>query len=502
MRIYITIICFVLILSQAYAKKIATNPGSPNSAVAGPLQEGPWFFIHPQNTVSPLLFDLKGTNQINVENIAVFNGIVNNQKVARISLNKGVHIANSAVFATSKIQTSRGPLAINSAIHFLNGSVYQFRKAENEQTTSWEHLSGTNMTGTLEIEPGSDKHINGYISYEGSGKFTFPVGNGNGQFYPLTVDGNTGQTITTAWISGDPSQSLDSTDSQPAHNRASLTGNVKSVYPNGQWDWHIRNAGVALSGENAPANVTPVSPIAISITIPTDIDLINGNSTNLRLVGWNGGAWEEISNSSISPGILSASVNRTYSAITIGTVDQGALPVKLVAFAVKQEETATVLTWETAEEKDSESFEIERSPNGNDWIKLGSIIANGNSESASQYQYVDMKPLLGRNFYRLKMNDLDKTYAYSSIKTVSFTGVNEIIIYPNPVSDQLKIQTDFDWKLVKSVKLYNQTGKPMYVSSNTPEKSILVKDFPVGNYFLSLEKTDGSIKQFTIVIYH
>ena len=463
--------------------------------------QGPWFFIHPRAGTSPLEFVLKGTNQINVENLAVFNGIADVQKVAHLTLSKGINVAGSAVFGTSKIKTSRGPMAINSAIHFLSGATYQFRIAQPGQTT-WAHLSGTNMTGTQEVEPSLNRHIDGYISYQGGGTFTFPVGNGDNQFSPLTARGNEGQTITTTWISGDPNRNLDSTDIQSAHNRASVIGDVKHVYPHGQWDWHVRANGTGLSNENAPTNVAPLSQIEISVTIPADIDVIGGNSSNLRLVGWNGSAWEELTNTSITSGKISASISKVFSAITLGTVERGALPVKLIMFTVTKEAESSILAWQTSEEVNSEIFEIERSTNGTDWSKLGSTLANGNTQDVSKYRYVDRVPALGSNLYRLKMIDNDNTFAYSHIIALNFEeGGEKVFVYPNPVSDVLKIQANYDWQFIQRVDIYNRAGKVMYTSSS-PEKSISVKNLPVGNYILSLVRKDGSKKQFTIVVFH
>jgi hypothetical protein len=118
------------------------------------------------------------------------------------------------------------------------------------------------------------------------------------------------------------------------------------------------------------------------------------------------------------------------------------LPVKLIRFAARKDAETTLLLWETAEEINSDRFEIERSTTGKQWETIGSIPAQTNEPgsgiaektSISTYSFTDAFPVRGQNLYRLKMIDLDSTFAYSKIEVVSFDRPDDILLYPNPVT--------------------------------------------------------------------
>ncbi|MCE7043152.1 SdrD B-like domain-containing protein, partial [Dyadobacter sp. CY312] len=102
------------------------------------------------------------------------------------------------------------------------------------------------------------------------------------------------------------------------------------------------------------------------------------------------------------------------------TIDAGittALPVKLSRFDVqKGENVSALLHWTTTEEVNSDSFEIQRSADAKSWNAIGQVKAKENNVGLVNYRFDDMQPNLGANYYRLKMIDLDGSFAYSSIR--------------------------------------------------------------------------------------
>ncbi|MEN9850571.1 MAG: hypothetical protein RL128_734, partial [Pseudomonadota bacterium] len=65
------------------------------------------------------------------------------------------------------------------------------------------------------------------------------------------------------------------------------------------------------------------------------------------------------------------------------------------------------LEWTTEQELNALRFVVERSTNGRRWDSLLVVAANGNSNTAVQYQVYDALPLAGECFYRLKQVDED-----------------------------------------------------------------------------------------------
>ncbi len=104
-----------------------------------------------------------------------------------------------------------------------------------------------------------------------------------------------------------------------------------------------------------------------------------------------------------------------------------------------KKDSTSLLTWITSTELNSDYFEIERSTDAKSWINLGIVQAAGNSNAKNNYNFVDSIPESGLNYYRLKMVDLDGTFAYSRIKSVNFPEFSWAKLYPNPVNDVLQI---------------------------------------------------------------
>lgn len=196
--------------------------------------------------------------------------------------------------------------------------------------------------------------------------------------------------------------------------------------------------------------------------------------------------------------ILTATLNGCSTPLSV--FKNCALPVTLIDFDGSKVENTAVLKWRTAEETNSDRFDIERSADGKNWQTVGTAKSHGESFVVLSYEFVDKKPAAGDNFYRLKMIDLDKTFAYSRVVNVRFA--NDALkseFHPNPVSDVLYL-TSSDWNKVKSVEIHNMIGTSVYRSGKSVSKTIPVKDLPVGMYVLTITHSNGEIVTRKVLI--
>lgn len=129
-----------------------------------------------------------------------------------------------------------------------------------------------------------------------------------------------------------------------------------------------------------------------------------------------------------------------------GTTDISPLPVVLNSFeAVKEGTSDAGLYWNTASEKNSAYFEIERAIAKGKFESIDKVKAAGNSNRllAYQYQDVNVAEVLNTNtvYYRLKMVDQDGSFEYSAVKAVYFgeTEEVEVTLYPVPFSNELSM---------------------------------------------------------------
>ncbi|SDE43597.1 Por secretion system C-terminal sorting domain-containing protein [Dyadobacter soli] len=174
---------------------------------------------------------------------------------------------------------------------------------------------------------------------------------------------------------------------------------------------------------------------------------------------------------------------------------EGALPVKLVAFEAAARENVVDLNWVTTEETNSDRFEVQRSADGKSWNAIGSVKAEGESRDRKAYSFTDHQPEAGASgamLYRLKMIDLDGTFAFSSIRSVHFGSELKSSVYPNPVSTVLNLQVT-NWKQVKTIRINSLSGIRVYSSGPVESGRIDVSGLGEGIYIVHITHTDGSV---------
>src|SRR6185369_8464690 len=109
---------------------------------------------------------------------------------------------------------------------------------------------------------------------------------------------------------------------------------------------------------------------------------------------WNGTSWEEASASAnvsgTSPDLTVTALGvSSFSPFTFGSISGNPLPVKLISFTAKVSDNNAVLNWITATEKNNDHFNIERSIDGINFIKVGEVKGAGNSTGILKYNFTD-----------------------------------------------------------------------------------------------------------------
>jgi hypothetical protein len=352
----------------------------------------------------------------------------------------------------------------------------------------------TNATQTAANDA---NHVDGYVSKIGSAAFTFPVGNGS-DLRTLAISAPTTATsqVAVAWFTGNPGTVTDPTDAA-THDVTSIAGSLNSISPAGFWDW-VPVSG-AFNGTTVTASIPDLSTFA--------------TTANLRLAGWNGTMWLDLSNAATATGNTEGSTitgvlpaTGTISAIALASITTP-LPVTLISFTVQKKEAGVEpasawLQWTTSSETNSDHFEIERSQSGKNWNKIGTIGSAGESAVQIKYSFEDMKPLSSENLYRLRMIDKDGTFAYSRILSVKFEGIGtNLSVYPNPSTDRLIVP---DHKTVSEIVMSNLNGNTVYKSSSFAGGSGLIDVISLakGLYIVKVTRQNGSIATSKVVIEH
>lgn len=170
------------------------------------------------------------------------------------------------------------------------------------------------------------------------------------------------------------------------------------------------------------------------------------------------------------------------------------LPVELIRFEARIEESAIRLEWETASEINNSHFEVQRSLDSENWVVLDRIQGYGNSNEVRSYSYADAKSVLsGLVYYRLRQLDFDGTEDYSRILVIeleaSRSQFSDLIIYPNPARDAITISGLSGSCKVTILDLAGQVIKMIDVKDGVFQASI--SDLRVGTYVIYVEDMNG-----------
>ncbi len=166
------------------------------------------------------------------------------------------------------------------------------------------------------------------------------------------------------------------------------------------------------------------------------------------------------------------------------------LPLKLISFtAIKQGKT-NLLDWATAKEVNLNDFEIERSGNGKDFMKIGNIPSQALNTplTENRYKFIDYLPYGRQSFYRLKMIDKDGSSRYSIILKVENASSTLITTFPNPATDFITVSGNN----MKRIELLNSDGALLF-SRNIfgTSTTIPLSSFNKGIYLLKITSIDN-----------
>ncbi|WP_205501980.1 T9SS type A sorting domain-containing protein [Rufibacter psychrotolerans] len=141
------------------------------------------------------------------------------------------------------------------------------------------------------------------------------------------------------------------------------------------------------------------------------------------------------------------------------------LPVSLTRFDGVSRNGAVELTWATASEINNDRFEIERSLNGRDFVKVGQVKGQGNSSAMVEYSFTD-RGVQGTAYYRLKQLDFDNAFEYSKVIAVKHTSAGNstaMSVYPNPVTNgtvSLRFQAPLEGNA--TIRLVDMSGRVLH----------------------------------------
>lgn len=166
------------------------------------------------------------------------------------------------------------------------------------------------------------------------------------------------------------------------------------------------------------------------------------------------------------------------------------LPVKINDdFIGRQVDNNVKLTWSTSMEEDFSEFVVEHSTDGVTFREIGAVKGQGKNlyDVTSSYSFKDVRPFLGRNYYRLKAVDIDNSFEYSKKIKVDVTGEKSFSVYPNPsIGGEVFFESNFHPSESDRLVVTDQLGVQVAnVPATGPRSSLAFKDqLKAGVYFV------------------
>jgi len=146
-------------------------------------------------------------------------------------------------------------------------------------------------------------------------------------------------------------------------------------------------------------------------------------------------------------------------------IELNPLPVELVYFCASIKNNSVILSWITAAQLNSETFQIERTRNNTDWQMIGVVQACGNCNSTNRYSYTDSNLDRCVYQYRLKLISSDGSFKYSSIASANIGYPDNYVLmqnYPNPFNPGTVIKYQIPAASKVELKIYDVMGREIY----------------------------------------
>ncbi|MEY4892766.1 MAG: hypothetical protein RIQ34_1378, partial [Bacteroidota bacterium] len=166
-----------------------------------------------------------------------------------------------------------------------------------------------------------------------------------------------------------------------------------------------------------------------------------------------------------------------------------ALPLSFLGFKSRWEGEKVRLDWSVAEQGEANYFYIERSSDGIQHERIGTVAARDQG-STSSYSFIDPYPKSGRNFYRIAAQKRSGVVLHSHALSIDNQRISLISLYPNPTTDKLFIRMGDARNQPCSWSIFSETGQQVLTGqiavSQSLESILLPPSLPSGTYRISL----------------
>lgn len=313
--------------------------------------------------------------------------------------------------------------------------------------------------------------------------------------------------VSSAFAAGNPTRTISSGPTLVGG--AALTPNPGF---NGQSDTRLlAGTDVLQPGEEATLTYTLQLTYPNTGAVPQSV--INTQSLVSSTAGAGNDGYTQVSGALVPPALVFAVDRSTNSAALPASANADApsftpvsfagtpLPVELLVFEATPAADDAALRWTTAQEHNNAQFEVERSVDGRQFERVGSVQGAGNSTSARHYGFRDVQ---ARRFgallyYRLRQVDHDGTAAYLPVRVVRFGSAQSAVsVSPNPARSHCVLDLQAVPAGKHDVQLHDLSGRALrrWTLAGAQKHRLELTGLPAGVYLIQIE---GQAKRLRVV---
>ncbi|MEP7079507.1 MAG: T9SS type A sorting domain-containing protein [Ginsengibacter sp.] len=216
------------------------------------------------------------------------------------------------------------------------------------------------------------------------------------------------------------------------------TGNVWQPLGNGMRSQKLFNIEAATN-PTASCNIgLYYTTVELGGNLPSNLRIARTTAATISGVNGSNTVIDTTSSEGFNNGYLFTAQNTGFGKFFL-VDDAVAFPATIVTFDGVISGNNIQLNWVTSSERNSQYFEVQRSFDGIYFQTIGRVDASGNTTSAKNYSFLDIRPT-ELSYYRLKIVDIKGRSINSNTIVVKFPNIEQRLwIGKNPFHDQIEV---------------------------------------------------------------
>ncbi len=163
-----------------------------------------------------------------------------------------------------------------------------------------------------------------------------------------------------------------------------------------------------------------------------------------------------------------------FSEFYLHGVNPNNVPLQIGDIALNASNTnmGNSLTWQVLSEYNIANYVVLQGSSIADLHEIGIVMAKGNSTQVNSYQYLHHNPSVTANYYQIKQVDASGKVKLSNVAFINNTASYAFSIYPNPVLEDLHIQTIAEKQTFAQLQIQDATARIVYSEKLNIQKGL------------------------------